>query len=291
MNAAILFAGFLLTFFLNLTGLELHQWIGLLIGLLAFYHLLGHKNWISAVASRFFTNTSPQARLFYLLDTALLAGFLSILISGITISSWLKLSLENYAAWRAIHLVASFATLGLTVLKIGLHWRWIASVSRTVFSAQHRRAPSGAALGGRRDFLKVMGVAGLASTFALLESAQALSSLVQADDEPATATPIPTTSMLEGISQAQSGTAIESTPASTPQAARAASVTPTPQAAPTGLPTLAPSPTSVPVQANTGASQAQTCALRCNRRCAYPGRCRRYTDSNGNGRCDLGECT
>ena len=26
------------------------------------------------------------------------------------------------------------------------------------------------------------------------------------------------------------------------------------------------------------------------RRCSYPGHCRKYTDSNNNGRCDLGEC-
>jgi hypothetical protein len=30
--------------------------------------------------------------------------------------------------------------------------------------------------------------------------------------------------------------------------------------------------------------------VRCDRRCSYPGHCRKYTDSNGNGRCDLGEC-
>ena len=36
---------------------------------------------------------------------------------------------------------------------------------------------------------------------------------------------------------------------------------------------------------------AASCTIRCGRRCSYPGHCRRYTDSNGNGRCDLGECT
>jgi hypothetical protein len=32
------------------------------------------------------------------------------------------------------------------------------------------------------------------------------------------------------------------------------------------------------------------CVVRCERGCSYPGHCRRYTDSNQNGRCDLGEC-
>ena len=35
---------------------------------------------------------------------------------------------------------------------------------------------------------------------------------------------------------------------------------------------------------------SSSCAVRCGKRCSYPGHCRRYTDSNDNGRCDLGEC-
>ncbi|MBN2258171.1 MAG: hypothetical protein JW704_10155 [Anaerolineaceae bacterium] len=39
---AILFIGFLLTFFMDLTGLELHQWLGISVGILLIYHLLAH---------------------------------------------------------------------------------------------------------------------------------------------------------------------------------------------------------------------------------------------------------
>jgi translation initiation factor 6 (eIF-6) len=42
------------------------------------------------------------------------------------------------------------------------------------------------------------------------------------------------------------------------------------------------------VQAGTSSSSA--CTILCNKRCSYPGHCQRYQDSNGNGRCDLGEC-
>jgi len=38
------------------------------------------------------------------------------------------------------------------------------------------------------------------------------------------------------------------------------------------------------------ASETSSCAVRCPRRCSYPGHCRRYVDANDNGRCDLGEC-
>jgi len=37
-----LFTGFVLAFFLDLTGLELHQWVGVAAGGLATYHLITH---------------------------------------------------------------------------------------------------------------------------------------------------------------------------------------------------------------------------------------------------------
>jgi hypothetical protein len=67
-----------------------------------------------------------------------------------------------------------------------------------------------------------------------------------------------------------------------------------PTTVPTTASTVAPAaaPTTVPTQASVAASQntAATCSVRCRRGCSFPGHCRRYIDSNGNGKCDLGEC-
>ena len=35
---------------------------------------------------------------------------------------------------------------------------------------------------------------------------------------------------------------------------------------------------------------SSNCVVLCPNGCSYPGRCRRYVDSNNNQRCDLGEC-
>jgi len=45
-----------------------------------------------------------------------------------------------------------------------------------------------------------------------------------------------------------------------------------------------PTATVIPQQA------AANCQVRCPRGCSFPGHCRRYTDQNSNGYCDLGEC-
>lgn len=39
-----------------------------------------------------------------------------------------------------------------------------------------------------------------------------------------------------------------------------------------------------------GSSSSNACTLQCERRCSYPGHCRRYRDTNQNNRCDYGEC-
>jgi len=78
----MLFAGFITTFFLDLTNTEIHQWIGILSGSLAAYHLFIHRVWVGAVSRRFFTRTSGQARIYFALDVLLLLGFALIGITG-----------------------------------------------------------------------------------------------------------------------------------------------------------------------------------------------------------------
>lgn len=58
----ILFTGFLIAFFLDLTGVPLHQWLGIFIGTFCSYHLLAHWTWVKAVTRCYFGSTSGQAR-------------------------------------------------------------------------------------------------------------------------------------------------------------------------------------------------------------------------------------
>lgn len=280
---AVLFVGFVAAMLLDLTGLALHEWLGAAVTGLAFYHLLVHWAWVRTVTARFFGRTSGQARRFYILDAALFVGFLAIALSGLVISTWLDLALANYAAWRDAHVVASLATLAAVVLKVALHWRWVVSVAAKKVLPQQampqfgRPVPVAARItNDRRDFFRLMTIVGAA---ALVSAVRALddSSAAQASEVPAAGQ--------------QSATVYNS--AASPAAAATATATPATAAPATATPATA-APTTTPTTA-AKSSTAQTtttaaCTVRCNKRCPYPGRCRKYVDANANRLCDLGEC-
>ena len=237
----VLFAAFILTFFLDLTGVTLHQIIGLGAGILAGYHLLAHRQWLWSVTQRFFGKTSDQARLYYLIDAAILGGFFTILVTGVGISTWLDLSLANDDTWWFVHISASTITLATICIKLALHWRWIASVGMRILSQTNdpqigrvvMRPAVQAQPVSRRSFLKIMSIVGGVS---LLAVTQPLKSL-----------------QLTGTAESETTTASNTRQTTTNQS-------------------------SAPIRTGT-----------CGKRCSYPGHCRRYTDSNGNNRCDLGE--
>jgi hypothetical protein len=260
---AALLALFWISFFPDFTGLEVHQWIGIAAVGLALGHLLAHWSWVENVTLGFFSRAPSRARIYYLLDLGVMAGFIMILTTGLLISTWLDLPIYDLAAWTHVHLMASVFTLLLVVLKIVLHWRWVANtVRRHVLDPVFARPKPGslprpANPVDRRDFLKLAGVLGAATVLTVHglfdETDEAQAQAPSPDAQPAGAGAVPQT--------------VESTAEpSTPSAA------------------------SPVVQAPTDTAVPAACVVRCPNGCSYPGRCRRYTDANANGLCDNGEC-
>ena len=249
-----LFAGFITTFFLDITGVDAHQWIGIFSGALAAYHLVLHRDWVVVVTKRFFGKTTGQARINYSLDVLLLLGFSLIGITGLVISTWLNLPLSNFTTWLNIHITISIITLMTLFLKLVLHWRWIEHTTRKIWAGSVMTPAKNAVVQpvkvrpsrvGRCEFLRVMGVAGAATFLALANASKSLA---------------------ETLSTTEDITSTESINAQT---------------------TLR---TATSFNQSSSLSSNSSCVVRCQKACSYPGHCHRYVDTNNNGRCDLGEC-
>jgi len=295
---AALFVGFVLTFFLDLTGLALHQLLGVFVGLIATYHLAAHWAWVKAVTKRLFQCGCGKARWNYVVDAGVLLGLALIILTGLVMSTWLNLALDRYYLWHLVHVWASIATVVLVVLKVGLHWRWIVNVARKhilpkpVPAAQPALAPVPVLVDqrrmDRRAFLVLMGGVSLAGALAVRN---ARASMVVAA-APIGAEPTPE-SASGAAAQEQAQAAAPATLAPTSASPKVAA-TPTVvivealPAAATAVPTIVP--TAILTAAPTPTAVVADCRVRCPRGCSYPGACRKYTDANKNNKCDLGEC-
>lgn len=255
------------------------------------------------VLQRFFAPKLGGQRIRFLLDFLLLCGLEFILLTGLLISTWLELPLENYLLVRDVHVISSISTLIVLVVKIALHINWITSTTQKIFQRQKSTSvdPVPEMLTPeqleRRQVLRLMGTVGAASFAAILvggrntfqsilgeqqntETNEVAEKTLQPTEQ-ATATPTPT----ETVTTAQ----LEEPQVHTSQRRkRGQNLSSTPAAA-TPTQTLTPQTTQiVPVATSTPAPV--DCIVRCTKGCAYPGSCRRYVDANFNNLCDLGEC-
>ncbi len=113
-----------------LTGLAVHEWLGVSFAAALVVHLLFHWNWIAHVTPRVFRTPARGSRLNCAVDALLFVALTATVLSGLLISKHVSATLGLPAtpqrAWREIHSVAANTVLAATGVHIGLHWNWLA---------------------------------------------------------------------------------------------------------------------------------------------------------------------
>jgi hypothetical protein len=316
-----LFIGYLLTFFLDLTGLWWHQWLGVGVGALALYHLWVHWDWTVNVTKRFFGKTSNQCRLFYVIDWLLVLSYAVILVSGLVISTWFNLELSDYLLWLDYHVYSSIAALAITMVKIGTHWRWIVKTASKYFGLWRQPAPTLAAQPvlnnphtstlNRREFLQLMGVVSLTSLISaanLLEfREEEFSSLIT---NQTASTDLGSAENLAASNQINSDcTVICDQGCTYPGECRRYidqnnnGICDLTECASSVLAENANQDTKIEYQGDGSETTSESesypeapqtgeleCVVLCSKSCSFPGDCEDYIDLNSNNLCDLGEC-
>jgi len=117
-----------------LTGLALHEWLGIAFIAVLVLHLLLHWQWIAGAALRWLRSLSWQMRLTFLVDSVLFVTMTLVIFSGLVISEvalpLMGLTTSRNFAWRAIHSASSNGVLVLVSLHLALNWRWIVAAAQ-----------------------------------------------------------------------------------------------------------------------------------------------------------------
>ena len=112
-----------------LTGLAIHEWLGVSFAAALITHLLFHWDWIANLTKTFFKKLLHVSRLNFVVDSLLFVAMTAAMLSGLMISRNVLpafgVQLDASRAWRSIHSLSANASLIFVALHFALHWKWV----------------------------------------------------------------------------------------------------------------------------------------------------------------------
>ena len=112
-----------------LTGIGLHEWLGLGVFAPFFVHLLLHADWAVEALRGSFARPSWGRTGNLVLDLLIVLAFMAATVSGIMVSGVvlpaLGLYAEGYYFWDPLHAMSAKALLALLLVHVVVHWKWI----------------------------------------------------------------------------------------------------------------------------------------------------------------------
>jgi hypothetical protein len=115
------------------TGLAIHEWLGIGLGLAVVTHLLLHWQWIAQTTKRLFGHTNWSARLNYLVNWLFFIDLTIITVTGILISEvalrQVGITLPQNGMAHPLHTLSADAMVFILALHVGLHGKWIVSTA------------------------------------------------------------------------------------------------------------------------------------------------------------------
>ena len=130
---ALLLVAFTLAYSLGFTGIALHEWIGIGLGVALLVHLTLHWDWVIRTTRKLLSRGGRE-RFIWLVNLLLLACMTLCIASGILISEvalpQLGITLPASSFWRQMHDNTATLTLILVPIHAALRWRWIVGVAR-----------------------------------------------------------------------------------------------------------------------------------------------------------------
>ncbi|MEG0070582.1 MAG: DUF4405 domain-containing protein [Raoultibacter sp.] len=115
-----------------LTGIAIHEWLGLGVAAVFFIHCVMHYDWLSETIKDGLRNFSFVRHGNLAIDVMVLIAFVVVAVSGILISGAvlpaLGLYADGYFFWDSLHAVSAKVLLALLVVHVVAHGKWLVSM-------------------------------------------------------------------------------------------------------------------------------------------------------------------
>ena len=114
-----------------LTGIGVHEWLGLGVFLAFFVHMLLHADWVAEAIRGSFARPSLARTGNVVLDLLIVLASAACTVSGVMVSGAvlpaLGLYAEGYYFWGPLHAMSAKALLALLLVHVVAHWKWVAA--------------------------------------------------------------------------------------------------------------------------------------------------------------------
>jgi cytochrome b len=122
----------------SITGLILHEWLGIAMIVMIVVHLLLSWTWVASATRKLIAPRSNRTRVNYLLNVALFVCVTAVIFSGILISQEAVPSLAGRRVvppvsdyqWTRLHNQISNFVFVFAALHLAINWNWTAAAVR-----------------------------------------------------------------------------------------------------------------------------------------------------------------
>lgn len=113
----------------RLTGLPLHEILGLVVFMPVMVHILNSWQWVRRTSKKIFITATTRTRVNYLINTILFALMVVVIVSGFFISEVtvpaLAINLTKDTLWRSVHVQTTTFLMLFSGLHIAINLDWI----------------------------------------------------------------------------------------------------------------------------------------------------------------------
>jgi len=119
-----------------ITGITLHEWLGIVLVVPALVHLVVNWEWVTRATAAFIGRIRTVAKVNLIVDAGLFVAVVGVTLSGFLVIPGLaaSLGLQASTSWHVVHLVSSDLTVAFTLTHFALHWKWVATVVRRMIA-------------------------------------------------------------------------------------------------------------------------------------------------------------